>query len=168
MEILRRTVCCWSVVVLLVGCGSLRAQEKSPDEMQKSCRSFVQDFYNWHLRNLESGGDYGKALKYKRNAFSPELLRLLKQAEDHLTKTGDAILDFDPIIGGQDWPKHIVVGKARIQGDRCWVDKAELVFKDGRWVFVNFHYGKDPKYPMNENLLSILKYLLRPQPKKAK
>lgn len=168
MEILRRTVCCCSVVVLLVTCGPLHAQEKSAEDMQKSCRTFVQGFDNWYLHNLESGGDYSKALKYKRNAFSPELLRLLKQAEEQATKTGEALLDFDPILGGQDFPKRIVVGKARIQGDRCWVDNAELVFKDGRWLFVNFHYGKDPKYPMNENLLSVLKYLLRPQPKKTK
>jgi len=167
MRIIRRTVCC-SAIVLLATCGPLHAQEKSPEEMQKSCRSFVQGFDNWYLRNLESGGDYGAALKYKRSAFSPELFRLLKQAEEHDSKTGDAILDFDPILGGQDWPKRIVAGKATIKGDRCWVDKAELMFKDGRWVFVNFHYGKDPKYPMNENLLSILKYQLRPQPKKPK
>lgn len=35
---------------------------------------------------------------------------------------------------------------------------AEVMFKDGRWFFVNFHYEKDPRFPMNENLLSILKY----------
>ena len=167
MEIKRR-VCRCSVVVLLMICGPLHAQEKSPEEMQESCRSFVQTFDNWYLRNLESGGDYRKALRLKRNAFSPELHRLLGQAEAHDKKTGEALLDFDHILGGQDWPKRIVVGKARIQGDRCWVDKAELMFKDGRWIFVNFHYGQDPKYPMNENLLSVLKYLLRPEPKKPK
>ncbi len=34
----------------------------------------------------------------------------------------------------------------------------ELSFKDGRWFFVNFHYGKDPKYPMNESLVGVLTY----------
>src|SRR5258706_14700841 len=113
MKPIRRTVCC-SVIVLVATCGPLHAQEKSPEEMQKSCRSFVQGFDNWYLRKLESGGDYGTALKYKRSAFSPELFRLLKQAEEHLSKTADAILDFDPILGGQDWPKRIVACKARV------------------------------------------------------
>src|ERR1044072_1698667 len=159
---------CWSLGFLLSTSSVLYAQAKSPQEMQKSCRNFAQGFYDWYVRQLNSGGDYVTALKYKRSAFSPELYLLLKAANEHDVKTGDYFLDFDPILGGQDWPKRVVAGKATIKGDRCWVNKAELMFKGERWFFVNFHYGKDPKYPMNENLLSILKYDFRNQRKNPK
>lgn len=159
---------CLSLNVLLASASALHAQEKSRQEMQTSCRNFAQRFYDWYVPKLNAGGTYVTALKYKSSVFSPELLRLLKAANEHDSKTNDIYLDFDPIIGGQDWPKRIVAGKAVVRGDRCRVDKAELIFKEERWFFVNFHYGKDPKFPMNESLLSVLKYQFRNQRKNLK
>ena len=161
MRISLKTICL-SLSVLLATSGALHAQEKSPQEMQKQCHNFAQGFYDWYVRKLNAGGDYSTALKYKRRAFSPELFRLIKDARDHLSKTGDAILDFDPIFGGSDWPKRIVAGKAKITGDRCWINNAELMFKDGRWLFMNFYYGKDKR----DDLLSILRKQLRQERRK--
>src|SRR5262249_52921312 len=98
-------------------------------------------------------------------AFSPELFRLIKGAQAHLANTGDAMLDFDPFIGGSDWPDRYVIDRARIKDDRCRAHNgnhnAELMFKDGRWFFVNFHYGKDG------DLLSLLRKPLRGERRKT-
>lgn len=165
MKISIKTLCL-GLCLLLVASSTLHAQEKSPQEMEKSCRNFAQGFYNWYIRKLNAGGSYMTALKYKRSAFSPELFRLIKRAEASLAKTGDAILDFDPFIGGSDWPDHYVIDKARIKGDRCWAysgaNNAELMFKDGRWFFVNFHYGKGK----DDDLLRLLREQLREERRK--
>ena len=40
---------CWSLVFLLATTGLLHAQETSPQDIQESCRNFVQGFYNWYM-----------------------------------------------------------------------------------------------------------------------
>ena len=151
----------WSLSILLTACGSLQAREKSPQELQKSCRNFVQGFYDWYFHKQAS---WDQALKHY--AFSRELRRRLHDEERQL--------DFDPFIAGQDFsPKGYAAGKVRSKSDRYRVDVycldcdgkskeliviPELLYKDGCWLFVNFHYKKDPKYPMNDNLLNILKW----------
>jgi hypothetical protein len=67
---------CWSACVLLAASRAIQDQEKSPQEVQKSCRNFAQEFCDCYVRKLNSGGDYGTAHKYKRGAFSPEALVL--------------------------------------------------------------------------------------------
>lgn len=159
-------IVCLSLCLLLATSTALHAQEKSSQATEKSCRRFAQGFYDWYIRKLNAGGYYMTALKYKRSAFSPELFRLIKGARAYLAKTGDAILDFDPFLGGSDWPDHYVIGRARIKGDRCWADSgannAELMFKDTRWVFVNFHYGKGK----DDDLLRLLREQLRGERRK--
>ena len=153
MRISIKTICL-SLGVLVATSSTLHAQEKTTQETQQSCRNFAQGFYDWYVPKLNSGGSYATALKFKSRAFSAELFRLLKAASVHDAKSNDDVfLDFEPILGGQDWPKRVVADKARIKGDRCWVNNAELLFKDGGWIFVNFHYGKDK----GDDLLSILR-----------
>jgi hypothetical protein len=162
-----------SLCLLLVTSISLHAQEKSPQAVQQSCRRFVQGFYDWYIRKLNAGGYYGTALQYKRDAFSPELFRLLKKSARAASSETADYLDYDPFVNGQDWLKHYVAGKVTLKGDRCWVNVygsagggqrsnwkdiapdivPELMLKEGRWFFVNFH---DPKHPQ-EDLLSVLK-----------
>jgi hypothetical protein len=84
-------------------------------------------------------------------------------------------LDFDPFLNTQDPKKNYVVGKAAFQGDRWRVEifvltegkkpanpdvVAEAARRNGRWVFLNFHYGKSVS-PENENLVSVLQALKR-------
>ena len=162
MRISIKTICL-SVGVLVAASSTHHAQERSPQETQQSCRNFAQGFYDWYVPKLNSGGSYATALKYKSRAFSPELFRLLKAASVHDAKTNDDVfLDFDPILGGQDWPKRVVADKARIKGDRCWVNNAELLFKDGGWFFTNFHHGK----AKGDDLLSILRNDFREERRK--
>ncbi len=116
-----------------------------------------------------------ETLRYKRDAFSPELFRLLKDTQVDNGEEGEG-LDFDPFVNGQDWAPRYSVRKVARKGATFLADvygiwpyaagprrtkpdvAPELSFKDGRWFFVNFHYGKDPKYPMNESLVGVLTY----------
>jgi hypothetical protein len=81
--------------------------------------------------------------------------------------------DWDPFLSGNDPGTRYSVGRITRKGEAFLVGvhrgpapprptkpavTAEVMFKDGRWFFVNFHYANDPKLPMNENLLSILKW----------
>lgn len=173
----------WSFVLVLAMSCSLSAQKKESQDAQPSCRDFVQQFYNWYVRQPT----WERALKDKRFAASAELLRLLiEDAAAQAKVTGEIVgLDFDPILNSQDPAKRYVVGKITPNGSRYWVevyrveagvkDKKpsvvpEVMMQAGRWIFVNFHYKNDPKYPENENLLSILKGLreARRKPPKAR
>jgi hypothetical protein len=138
-----------------------------------SCRDFVQRFYNWYLSPAKSSD---VALKQKSSMFTPELKQKLEEDEKASAKSPGEIvgLDFDPFLNAQDDPGHMVAEKATMKGANCFVEvhrsprdpregkkpdvMPELTFKNGQWVFVNFHY------PMNTNpgdgdLLSVLKGL---------
>jgi len=89
-------------------------------------------------------------------------------------------LDFDPILNTQDPADRYVVRSVMRRGGHYWANVygvwsrpvsgqekqpqvvAELNFKNGRWVFVNFHYPNSTN-PDNENLLSMLRYQYHPQ-----
>lgn len=111
----------------------------------------------------------------KRANFSPELMRQLKEdAAAQAKVTGEIVgLDFDPILFSQNPGQRYIAGNVTPKGDRYWVDVygvwdgkksakpsvvPELIYRNGKWVFVNFHYGHS-KFPENENLLSVLKVL---------
>jgi hypothetical protein len=97
--------------------------------------------------------------------------------EDHAASArakGDIVgLDFDPYIGGNAGPigRYVVRGITQKAGHYLAkvytrpgvkpVVAAEVAFKNGRWLFVNFHYyiyEKD-KPPALFDLLTILKEL---------
>jgi hypothetical protein len=160
---------CWGFFLVLATPCLLQAQSDSPQDVQRACRIFVQGFYDWYLRK---DATMDLALKEKRDAFSPELVRLLRDDRDAQSKAEGEIvgLDFDPFLNSQDPSKRYVAGKVTRKGESYWIEVwvsgsekpvvwPELVSKGGRWLFVNFHYEKDPQNPMNENLLSILKVL---------
>ncbi len=173
-----------SLFFFLTAAGSLRAQEKSTAEAQAACRNFVQGFYNWYVQKTQKAeadqeGGFNLALKYKKEAFSDELFRRLKEDAEASAKNSDEIvgLDFDPFLNAQDIGERYVVGKVTPKGDRyrvevygIWSGKKnakadvipEVMLKDGRWIFVNFIYGDGE----DENLLSVLKTLREERQKK--
>lgn len=166
-----------SLFFFLTATTPLRAQEKSPAEAQAACRNFVQGFYNWYVQKTQKAdadqeGGFSLALKYKKEAFSDELFRLLNEdAEASAKNEGEIVgLDFDPFLNAQDIGERYVVGKVTPKGDRyrvevfgIWAGKKnakadvvpEVMLKEGRWLFVNFIYGDGE----DENLLSVLKTL---------
>jgi len=144
----------------------------SQNSQALSCRAFVQEFYDWYVRGMQPGGDSDGAvnplLNQRSSAFSPELLRLLKkQSEEEARNPGEIVgMDFNLIEGSQDCGDSMVAGHITVKDDHYWVDVhgveqgykrthpdvvPELIFKDGQWMFVNFHYGTD------SDMLSILR-----------
>jgi hypothetical protein len=161
---------------------------KDAPDIQKSCRNFVQSFYDWYVKRPESS----RALKYRSSAFSPELFRRLKEDDEAQAKVpGDIVgMDFDPFLNGQDPGDHYVVGLIKVKGeDTCWVEihrawsssmkskepyvAAGLVNSVGRWHFVNFYYpsGENSDFSASVSdggLLTILKKLREDRQKAAK
>jgi len=164
---------------LLAPSSSLRAQKKRSTGLKKSCQDFVQAFYDWYVpKSLmpHEGFASDLALKLKHSSFSPELARQLKEDSDvraEAAKEGELDgLDFDPFLHSQDPDEHYVAGRIAVKGTSYWAEVhsvrdgkksekpdvvAELVRENGRWIFVNFHYGTMDE-PGN-NLLNILKNL---------
>ncbi len=154
-----------------------RGAGQSSQELQKASRQAVQGFYN-HL--------LGKRPQYPRAVLSRELRRRLKEDEEAQARNTDGGivgLDFDPFLSTNGDPyEHYLAGQVTVKSDRYWVEVygrpsrekpekpvvvPELLFKDGRWIIVNFHYGKS-EYPVNENLLSLLKFLRADRQKNSK
>ena len=173
-----KTVVSRSLFLVLAISSSLPAQEKSPGDVQKSCRDFVQEFYDWYApktQKLNAGRTWDLALKYRRSAFSPKLVRrLIEDSEAQARVAGEIVgLDFDPFLNSQDPNERYVVGNIAEKGGSYWAEVhslrsgqksekpvvvPELVLKNRRWLFVNFHYGKSDQ-PEHENLLNVLKNL---------
>ena len=180
MRISTRSVCL-GLCFFLATSGSLQAQEEKQQEIQKSCRDFVQRFYDWYLRKEVKGVPKGDALDLKRDAFSPELRRQLKEY-NAATRDGVGLLDFDPFVNGQDFSRAgYAAGKVTLKNERYRVDvyclgdcfgdgksktlvvEPELIYSDGQWRFMNFHYH----FPDGSkgDLLSILKEDRKQDPK---
>ena len=140
------------------------------DDINKSSREFVERFYQWYVPSLLHRGRFRSwniALRYKRSAFSPQLIELLTANSDAQAACRDLVgLDFDPFLTYQDVAERYVVGKIAQKGQAYEADihavrsgeqgekpdvTAEFVEKDGQWFFVNFHY------PDGDDLVTILK-----------
>jgi hypothetical protein len=139
-----------------------------------SARLFVQGFYDWYVplakkENREPSSDI--AIRTKGTLFSTELrLALREDAAAEAKANGYVVgLDFDPFLYSQDPSDRYDVGKISRKDDRYWVEVygtrygeksaqpdviAELVYKDSKWMFVNFHYPES-----SEDLMQILKSL---------
>jgi hypothetical protein len=177
MRVSTKTVCL-GLCFFLATSGSLNAQQESPQEMRKSCRSFVQGFYNWYFRKLIKGSPRGDALDLKRDAFSPELRRQLREY-NAAARDDIGLLDFDPFVTGQDFSRvGYATGKVIFKNGRYWVDVyclscdekskelvvvPELIYKDGQWRFMNFHYNHQDG--SKGDLLSILRKDRKADPK---
>jgi hypothetical protein len=129
----------------------------------------VEGFYKWYVSRIPSNVSWDFALKYRSSAFSPQLLRLLKEDRAAQAACEDIVgLDFDPILNTQDPENRYEVGnithagqnyKADIYGVRSGKRSekssviAEFTKGNGHWYFVNFHYETDS----STDLLTILK-----------
>jgi hypothetical protein len=174
----RRTICA-GVFLFLALSWTVAG---SPPDLQKSCRDFVQGFYDWYVPKALKVNvrPANLVLKYKSSAFSPELVRALQEDSEAQAKSPHQLvgLDFDPFLNSQDPSQRYVVGNVTVKGDRYWVEVysitlgkrspkpdvvPELMLKDGQWIFMNFHYGKSER-SADENLVSTLKALRRHAP----
>jgi hypothetical protein len=172
------------VLFLLVVPWSLEAQLEDHPRSDESCPSFVQRFYNWYLpKTLQKneGQDWDLALRSKKYTFDPNLSRGLKQSELRASAEKDAGLDMDPFLNSQDPADSYIVGKFTQKGSRCRVEVygifsgkksakpsvvPEVVFRNDRWVFVNFHYPGDG--PGSKDLMTLISNYLGPGGQLAK
>lgn len=149
---------------------------RAAQESVGSCKTFVRDFYNWYAQHYDQPEGWLAVIEKERSAdFSPELLAALRdyaqapENEKDETAPLDLALDFDPILNAQDNDDRYVTGEVAHSGDMYRVEVygitegrkrghaqvvADLKFKDGHWIFVNFEYG-----PWRGDLLSLLKKL---------
>jgi len=143
----------------------------------------VQGFYDWYVKASHKNGGFETAIDKKPRIFSREILRKLREDMAASRKSPGEIvgLDFDPFLNSQDVADRCEAGKVTRKGDRYLVQinshysdskdagpslVAELRQESGKWVFVNFHYGKGNGSPKNENLLAVLAELKAERGKK--
>jgi hypothetical protein len=161
--------------------GTVRADAAptASANQEQAAKKFVQEFYDWYVARLAKINSVrlsDVAIKEKKASFSPGLAQRLKEDDDAQDKVAGEIvgLDFDPFVNtNSDTFERYVVGKVTPKGGAYWVDvhyvykgkknpkpllTPEVKLDKGRWIFVNFHYGKS-EVPSNENLLSLLKAL---------
>lgn len=149
--------------------------------MDESCRSFVEQFYNYYEplepRHSLERTSLGDAVEKKQ--FDPLLAQQLQVVLDTQAKSGQIRLDFDPIINGREPADKYVAGSVTRKGEHYLVEVygvsddgkkhekpdviAEVESQNGEWVFVNFHYPNRADSPENENLLSMLRRILKSQ-----
>lgn len=178
-----RILSIFAVTVNLAAWSGSVSAAPSTNDIQ-SCRRFVQSFYHWYTAPGSKEDQLGITLKTRPNDFSPSLLRMLKEdAAAQAKVTGELVgLDFDPVLATNDTPyETYAVGKVYAKGGTYWgeiygihdkkqsdkpVLQPEMAFRNGHWQFVNFHY-QPGKYPVNENLISILEVLKKDREKSA-
>ncbi len=171
----------------MLATGSFPSPQTKQEDLQQSCREFVQQFYDWYVSEAQ-GPHEGRvtdiALRDKSSQFSVELVRQLKEdSEAQDESPGEIVgLDFDPILNSQDPSERFVVESVKRKNLSYFVEVygissgkkmehvvPELVRKNGRWLIVNFHYPDfKEQSEKSRNLLSILKSLREERQKPAK
>ncbi len=154
---------------------SVFGQEGRPQNSSKSCREFVGKFYTWYLAITLKDNRLRKsdlALKSRPFLFSRDLVQQLKEDSDAQKKAGSNLvsLDADPFLGADGPAERYIVERIRIKDGKWWAEvhgvwggkeretpdvTAELVLKNGRWIFVNFYFPS-PSDPKAWNLLGEL------------
>jgi len=152
-----------------------KAQIPSDADQERSCREFVQGFYDWYIAKETSSEGSGSTdddvLRFKPKVLSSKLRRMLIEeyaADAKMNGDLDLQLDFDPYINAQDNAVKVAVRKVTYHDGKCrasvWLVppvanydlvNPELTFENGTWVFINFHYP-DPETPSDENLIDML------------
>jgi hypothetical protein len=160
------TVLLFAVVVSCSGNG--------PASESDGARDFVKNFYDWYVPASETSKDRPSevVLEKRPSAFDPALARELKEDSDAQSKAPTEIvgLDFDPFLASQDPCERYEVVAVRKNGQSYLVDvhgvgrcedhqeadvAAEVVARNGDWLFINFHY---PRLGAGD-LITILKGL---------
>lgn len=150
--------------------GADAANASNTNAGEGICRTFVQSFYTWYLKQPNSA----RAYKNRKNSFSPELFKALNDDYAASQKVSGEIvgLDFDPFLSTNAEPHaKYVASKVTKKGNNYLVQVdgsggnrtdhtvivPEVACEDGKCQFVNFHYPQSK--PPDDSLMSILKML---------
>lgn len=177
-----KAIVCASLLFFGASPSVIGSQTKEAQNLQESCRTFVQAFYDWYLPKTSEeelkklqGSPADLALKEKRSSFSPELYQLLKEDSEAQAKADEIVgLDFDPFLASNGGDEKYALGNITVRDRNCFVEIygidesgkrrekpalwPELAFKGGQWAFVNFYY-ESPEQPKSSNLLTVLRSL---------
>lgn len=174
-----------SLLILAQTSEPLSAQGINAKANEESCRGFVQSFYDSYAPGggveLRPGdlAEQWLGQDHAVRAFDSELARELREVLESRARTGDRLLDFDPILKTQYARDKYVAGSISRKGEHYLVEVygvsngrqndqpdvvPELVFEVGRWTFVNFHYPNRTVPRSDENLLSMLKRIRKALP----
>src|SRR5580700_8796469 len=126
-----KPICCYFAFVMTL-CGFACAQATSSSGRQRSCKAFVQGFYDWYVPKAaaerapddSAQNTWELALKQKRSAFTPELYRALKEDADAQDKVEEYSvgIDFDPFLYSQNPEEHFVIENVTVTGQKCRVE----------------------------------------------
>src|SRR5437588_560107 len=109
------TIVSWTLFFCLLTSCSLHGRSTNRSDIEKSCRRFVQSFYDWYVTEAlkDNGGPASDfALRHRGSVFDPELLQQLKEDSEAQAKAKGEIvgLDFDPFLNSQDPGEQYVAG----------------------------------------------------------
>jgi hypothetical protein len=162
------------MLLLFVAPQLVRGQEARASDAQQSPQRYVQRFLDWYVpvaRKSNRGPAWALALKHDSSDFSPDIARALEADFRAQAKVKDEVvgLDGDPFLDSQDLCERYEAGGVVRSGSIVRVDVrgvcagkrsaqpdvvAELVERNGAWVFVNFLYPDE-----HTDLLAVLRKL---------
>jgi hypothetical protein len=167
--------------IIFAGCNiACVGSQKDHGSEALSVRKFTAHFYEWYVKTAD-GADRMEMLATKemRQALAPELLQAIKrdfeaQAQD---KSGYIVgLDFDPFLNSQAPCDRYEVRNIVKKGESYWAEihgaggcmahdasdlTAEVVSRNGAWMFANFYYSGQ----FAQDLLNLLMSLRRDRTK---
>jgi len=131
---------------------SAQQQTHVESEAEKSCREFVQGFYDWYINDHlkdDKVSAWFDVPRQKPQILSGQLLRLLNRESAEQERTHEiGAIDFDPFLNSQDPSETYVVRRVSVVGEKCDVlvkgsteVRPELTRRPSDWVFANFHYS---------------------------
>lgn len=168
--------------IILAWCSiSCVGSKKDHGSEDLSVRKFTAHFYEWYVKTAD-GADRMEMLATKemRQALAPELLQAIKQDFEAQSqdKSGYIVgLDFDPFLNSQAPCDRYEVHNIVKQGEGYWAEihgvggcmahdspdlTAEVISRNGTWMFANFHYPGQ----FAQDLLNLLASLHRDRTKK--
>jgi hypothetical protein len=166
------------IAIMLIPAGAQTARKPAADDDVRSCRNFVQDFYDWYWNRTFKGSEMPsmeEILRHRPQLLSAKLQKLLR-ADAELKKNADGIvgLEFNPFLNdgnGRPNATQYLIQNAVVTDKQCIVTfknvwpsygvRPELLKTQSGWIFVNFHYnfytedGKTKDLP-DEDLIHIL------------
>lgn len=160
----------WIMLCGLAFVGTQACAAAREQDAQAATR-FVQGFYDWYVPVAVRGSDrpaMDVVLGQRASALAPDLLEMLRRdSAAQARTTGEIVgLDFDPFLNAQDpCESYQTAGVTRAgesyrvsivsvcSGARSSAAEviADVVHRNGRWEFANFHYPA-----MRSDLVTIL------------
>lgn len=149
-----------ALAMLVAGLAGAAAADDGPDAVAKA-------FYAGYSKRLD--GDYEGLDAYRRAALTPDLAKKIAAIDAAAEKAGDAGLDFDYVINGQDSQALTKIAAKTVSqtGDAAKVKVSFVMFGPttitltmkklgGRWKIDDFDYGADQE-TLRETLAILAK-----------